>query len=173
MFRAGAVGAKASQQEDVEVGRVTGRTVLAKHRRQIGTSHADRQGVRRSAVGAWHHWVGTVGEQQLDDLGGAFRPHRGVDHRAWLAVVVEIPAGIGTGLEQQLHPLDVVAAERRGQRHPRDGPHVGCVVEQHPQALVIVVGEAGQVQVVVGRDRAPVEQQPRDRGVRRPRDRAA
>src|SRR2546426_137663 len=70
--RAGAVGAKAGQQEDVEIGRVIDRTVLAKQRRQIGASHADRQGMRRSAVRTWQRRLGTVGKQQIDDLGGAF-----------------------------------------------------------------------------------------------------
>jgi hypothetical protein len=54
----------------------------------------------------------------------------------------------------------------------RNPPHVSGAVNQHPQAFMIASGEASQIEVVVVRHRTPVEQQPDDRGMRRPGDSA-
>jgi hypothetical protein len=39
------------------------------------------------------------------------------------------------------------------------------VIEQQPQALVVIVAEPGQIRVVVAGHRAALQQQPRDRRV--------
>jgi hypothetical protein len=95
---------------------------------------------------------------------GGFRPTFGI-------AVIEVPARVGAGLQQHSHALDVFAADRRGERHPGDLAYVRGAAEQQPQGLMII-SEAGQVQVIVIGHRAPVDQQPRDLGIRRASDRA-
>jgi hypothetical protein len=69
--------------------------------------------------------------------------------------------GSAPGRQQQSHALDVPGADRRGERGGLND--VRHVRQQQPQTVVVVVAEAGQVQVVVVGHRAAVQQQSQDR----------
>ena len=72
-----------------------------------------------------------------------------------------------------MYSLCVVEADRGGERHPGKLGDIGGVDQEQPQALVVVVSEPRQVQIVVAGHGAALQQQPGDERVGRTGDRAA
>ncbi len=169
----GLVGPLAGGQEPVGVGAVIDGAVAAQQVGQVGAALEDGQGVGRAPLPGGAVGLGAVGEQQVEQFGRTTGLHGFVGRRGGRAVVVGVAAGIGSGLEQQPHPLGVVLADRRGERHLGQLGHVGGVAQHQPQALVLVAAEPGQVQVVVVGHGAALQQQRDDRRIGRAGHRAA
>ncbi len=72
-----------------------------------------------------------------------------------------------------MYSLCVVEADRGGERHPGKLGDIGGVEQEQPQALVVVVSEPRQVQIVVAGHGAALQQQPGNERVGRTGDRAA
>jgi hypothetical protein len=102
-----------------------------------------------------------MSQQQLDELGGASGPHGRVHRRT--RGVLDVPAGVGAGLEEQPAPLGVADADWSGERYLNGVSDVRQVIEQQPQAPVSVTGESDHVEVVVFGNRTALQQQPDDR----------
>jgi hypothetical protein len=68
------------------------------------------------------------------------------------------PVRISAGRQEQPDPLGVAHADRGGQRGGL--AHGRRVAEQQAEALVVVVAEAGQVQVMVAGNGTVVQQEP-------------
>ena len=72
-----------------------------------------------------------------------------------------------------MYSLGVVDADLGGERHPRKLGNVGGMEQEQPQALVVVVSEPRQVQIVVAGHGAALQQQPGNERAGRTGDRAA
>jgi hypothetical protein len=69
-------------------------------------------------------------------------------------------AVIGAGLQEQPHAFGVAVADRSGERLLGHLRQVRYTVEEQRKQLVAVVGEAGEVEVVVVGDRTVFEELP-------------
>ena len=99
-----------------------------------------------------------VGEEQFEELGAAAGPDRGTRRPGWSAVVVAVTPRVGARPEKQPSPsvsrLLIGAASACSATSLTFGGGRGV-----PQQLVAVLGEAGEVEVMVVGDRAAFEQQ--------------
>ncbi len=162
--------------EAIERRRVVAGAVAFEQLQQIATATRRRDGVRGAAVITGLVRIGTVGEQQLDQLEAAVGPDRRQHDADGLVVVVAVPAGVCAGVQQHPHPVSVVERDRSRERLRGDRPHVRGVLDQQPHAPLLTGlpaspggrvprcgREPGQVQVMICHLGAAFEQQPHDR----------